>query len=391
MGPVRTSLVVLMAIVIAGCGGRTGKPLPTPTPTIVLGPLPLSVPLPQGSAAPFAISGNDLAWAGVPKEDGACPRYHLYLANVRAFHPRSIWTAKGCDIISDVQISPRWLVWISGVPPGGSIWAMDFATGRHRVVAMQRYHPLNHPCLTLSCVPPVAMSLDGNMLVWSHSVFSGQGDLITSQIRERLLSSRRIRTLYATHTTCEMQIDPSVSGGRVVWLQARWPRDQALAGETPPNQCEGTLQTNVITKVFGGTARPLTGNGAAANPQTTGLYVMWQDLSRSVPTCITCAPLLLLDTRTGRRSQLDQAAGIAPGDVRMTPSLALWISESGGGIVVTQDLRTGARTSFGVAAEPGPASFPRYLGSGWARRITWEQDTVSPSGTKVRVEIRDVP
>lgn len=315
---------------------------------------------------------------------------------MRAFHPVEIWQARPCIAIYDIRISTRWIVWIGGVAPAGSIWAMNRETGKIKRVASQVYRLANHPCPTPDCVPPFAMSLDGNTLAWSHFIFGPEGNLITSQIRLRRLPKGRARTVYQTTAYCEMEIDPQIAGGRLVWLRARWQRDVVVSG-VPPAQCEGNLATNVMTKHLGGRVQSLAGGGSASNPQTNGNFVSWQDSQKASPAC-TCYGLILLDTRTRKRRLVSRTVG----DSRLLGHLLVWVSRPAQ-LTAVQVLsiarglpvstRVVASTIRTVAANGtvSSSSFIRALGWGSENRIVWEIDKVtSPRPARVRVGIRDV-
>jgi hypothetical protein len=389
-------LVPVSLLALAACGQGSGRPTATPTPTIVLGPLPASVLLPSGSAAPFAVQGDEMAWVGIPRERGVCPRYHVYLANLRAFHPVTVWLAPRCVVITDIRLSAGWIAWVGGIAPAGNIWAMNRATGRVREVAGQVYRIVNHPCPTAGCVPPVAFSLDGNLLVWSHFVFGPRGDRIVSAIRDRVLPNGRARTIYRSDGTCIMQIDPRLFGGRLVWLRARWPRDQAV-GSVPPYQCEGPLQTDVMTKLLGRTPHLVTVDGGASNPQTNGRFLSWQDAGLAPPTCV-CTGLAILDTATGRRLKISTSTL----DARMSSSVLVWISEShlatqvntfdlAAGLAATAATFARMTTIQAVSGTSASPTFIRALGWPWSRRVVWERDYLSgPLAARARVGIRDV-
>src|SRR5579884_2497248 len=141
-----------------------------------------------------------------------------------------------------------------------------------------------------------SFSLDGNLLVWSHFVFGREPDSITSSIRARVLPFGHIRTLFQSHVPCEMQIDPQVSNGRLVWVKARWPRDVSLA-EVPSQQCEGQLQTNVMTRRLTGPVKQVTVDGQSTQPETNGRFIIWTTPAPD-PIC-ACSSLHLMDTFRG--------------------------------------------------------------------------------------------
>jgi hypothetical protein len=332
-----------------------------------------------------------------------CPRYHLYMADLRAYRATTtdFWVAPRCAVISDVRISGGWVAWIAGIPPAGGIWAMNRGTRRIREVADQVYRVVKHPCPTTGCVPPVAISLSGGTLVWSHFIFSPRGDLISSAIQARSLPKGPPQTLYRTVGICKMQIDPQLSGGRLVWIRARWPSDVSVL-TVPPNQCEGALQTDVMTKLIGRAPHLVSIDGTAANPQTNGRFISWLDPQQSLPACV-CTGLTLLDTHTGRRLVMSRSAVGATMTSDLTADMLAWITESGGMTAVdaynlirplpaTPSAVPALVQTIASAGGPTTSSFIRTLGWGWERRLVWEQDYVYGAlSARDHVGIRDVP
>ena len=349
--------------------------------------MPSSIVLPAGSAAPFAIARDEIAWAGIPQDVGVCPRNYLYVANLRAFHPQPVWKAPPCAVISDVRMSAKWVVWAAGVPPAGIIWARNLVTGRVSKVAKQPYLLANHPCSPQSCVPPVAFSLDGSTVVWSHFRFTSYGDLMASAIRLRTLPRGQVRTLYSTNAYCEMQIDPDFAGGRVVWLTAGWPQDVPV-NSSPPRQCEGTVQTTVLTMKLGQPPISLTTDGTVHNVQTNGQFITWEDTAASSPGCV-CSGLVLLDTRTRHRVILDRTVTASV----LTPSVLSWISQTASGNSVrAENLKTSQETQLSSSGGAATRRFIRALGWGWGARVVWEVDHVyGAKGARAQVEMKVVP
>lgn len=399
-------LTILSALLpaVAGCAGGSAQPVPTPTLTPVpLGPLPSRVRLPAGSAAPFAIEGDTLVWAGIPKQRGVCPRNDLYLGNVRAWHPRVIWKGPQCGVISDVRISRSWIVWAAGASPAGSIWAKRRAGGPARRVSGQAYPPLERPCPTPSCFPNLGLALMGNVAVWSHTDLSPSGDIMTSEILGRTLPNGPVKTLFATTGACQLQTAPAVAGRRLVWLVARWPHDVPSSGQTPPRQCAGTLQTDVMTERLGrlgarrdrlrptSAAAQLTSVGSAVQPLTNGRFIAWQDAFGAPAGCV-CTALHLYDTGTGIARKI--AASTV--DFKLSGRLLVWLARlervtSVRALSLGNPPRPQGGRSLAVSEAPPASRFIRVLGWPWGNRLVWEVDDIAgTTSAAVDVVIRDV-
>ncbi len=276
---------------------------------------------------------------------------------------------------------------MAGEDPAGSIWAMHRWGGRRYPIAQQHFQPWQHPCLDLSCTPGASFSLDGNLLVWSHFVFGREPDSITSSIRARVLPFGHIRTLFQSHVPCEMQIDPQVSNGRLVWVKARWPRDVSLA-EVPSQQCEGQLQTNVMTRRLTGPVKQVTVDGQSTQPETNGRFIIWTTPAPD-PIC-ACSSLHLMDTFRGLL--LEPAREIA--SARILPRAVVWLSVSQPPRLFSLRLpvrrRLRPRLLLGTSGQT-MESFVRALGWPSAMRLVLERDVVrGPTQTSVEVKTERV-
>lgn len=320
----------------------------------------------------MAVYSNILVWVGVAAHSGTCPRYQLLQANLRNFHPTAVWTSPACIPILDVHISRSWIVWLSGQDPAGTIWAMDRRTGRVTKVAAQPYNAANHPCLTLSCVPTFSFSLTGNTVVWSHFDLGTEPDWMVSSIRSRSLPHGRVRTLYLTQAHCELETAPQLSGTKLAWTRVRWPRDVALA-MVPSQQCEGPLQSNVMTKRIGSRrAWALTADGQSGSPETNGQVIVWLTSSSSTPFCACFA----LDLEVPRQSKARLVASNVSSAV-IGPTFLAWLTSTGSGTTLTaRDLATRRQE---VVASSGPLSSSTFLRAiAWTEgpRLVWERDAV---------------
>ena len=388
---------------LAGCATAGPRVNATPTP-IPLGPLPSSVALPEGSAAPFAIYDNVLAWAGIPNAVGACPRNDVYLANIRAYHPRIIWRGGQCAVLSGIRVSPAWVVWSAGASPGGSVWGHQRATGRTYRIAGQP-HPVTptEPCATLDCFPNLSFGLAGNIAVWSQTEFTPEGDELDSSILGKVLPYGRPKVLWSTTAACTIQTDPFLGAGRLVWLQATWPIDAAVAGQAGVRQCRGPLQTNVMTETIRATFRrgrggaypsqptQITTSGLTSNPQTDGRFVSWLD-TYGVPARCACSDLDIFDTRTD--NVLTLATGVT--DYVISGRIVSWIQRLPHSERVRvarigpRQLRISHVHTLATAGLPTTGRFIRTYGWPSNQRLVWELDTLSGLSDKVRVVIRDV-
>ena len=395
--------VAVGAVVLAGCGGTAG-PKPTPTP-IPLGPMPQSIALPQGSAAPFAIEGSVLAWSGIPRPRGACPQNDVYLANARAYRPRVIWKGAPCAVVSDVRISAAWVVWEAGASPGGSIWAYRRATGRvYRVAGQPRPPALGDPCDTPGCLPNFSFGLWGDVAVWSAVQFQAQGTMLTSSISGKVLPSGPTRTLFTTTAACTLQTSPSLAAGRVVWLQETWPSQGVVAGD---RRCQGLPRLNVVTELVGSTFRKgrraglpfalqqITSSGLTSDPQTNGRFVAWQD-RLGVATDCACSDLDVYDTRTNSVVTAARMVPLAHPGYALSGRFLAWIA-AGTGSERVLVARLGPRhlrlTGIRVLARSGTPAAGRFVRTfGWpsTHRVVWEFDRVIGLRDNVRVVIRQV-
>ena len=402
--PVAAALCTLVIpVLLAGCLTSNASPHATPTPT-PLGPLPSSVALPTGSAFPFAIEGNVLAFAGVPGPESACPRNDVYLANVRRYHPRVIWQGPPCAVVSDIHISPKWVVWEAGVSPAGSVWAFRRSTGHVFRVAGQPRPVSVPPCGTVGCLPNLTFDLSQNIAVWSQSVIAPGSNLITSSVLAKRLPVGQPKILYQTTLRCELETQPQLSGGRLVWLRATWPSSNPAG-----TKCLGTLQLNVMSERIDSVFRsgPLEGSpsgltqittsGDALGPQTNGRYISWLDTYGVNPSCF-CSNLLVYDPTNGKVLTAARSVALGSGYIGflLSGNLLVWIQERPNSQLLQAGRLQAGRLhlmnvrTISTSGLPATRRFIRTLGWVSGRRIVWELDSIMNAVATVRVGIRDV-
>jgi hypothetical protein len=393
-------VVIVASCALASCGfGASGPATPTPVP---LGPLPRSILLPSGSAAPFAILGNYLAWAGIPKSSGVCPRNVIYLANVRRYRPRIIWSGSQCAVVSDIRLLPHWVVWVAGISPGGSVWAYQRKTGAVVRVAGQSQPPTTTPpCAGVDCFPNLDASTSGNVAAWSQTTFFPSGDYMSSAITGKALPRGKPKTLYATIGDCRALAAPFLVSGRLVWLQVTWPIDHLVNRATGLWRCRGPESMNVMTAEVGGVfghgrrsrrptrSRLITSSGRASDPQTDGRFVTYLD-TFGVPASCVCSKLIAYDTRT---NSVQTVAHSVTGYV-LTGNVLVWIqlgrrneqvqaARLGPERLHISNIRTLATTDV-----PAGVRFARTLGWPSLHRVVWELDELHGADYWIRAVIR---
>lgn len=267
-------------------------------------------------------------------------------------------------------MSRNWVVWASGQNPGGVIWALNRRTRRRYLVATQSFFPDHTPCSGLTCTPPaLSVSLDGNTVVWNHFKLGAQPDWIASAIRYRVLPNGPVKTAYTANSHCEMQTQPQLLGGRVVWIRAKWSVDLNFS---PLRQCGGDLQTDVMTLRLGQPrARQITSDHMASQPGTNGNWLTWQTWQAS-GRC-ACYSLQMFNMRTKKYIQLSNDVT----DSIMTSHLAVWLASSNQSTrIVALDLKTKRKHQVAQAGPLASTNLFRALAWTHSHQVAWERDAV---------------
>jgi hypothetical protein len=215
-------LVIVVAVLASAgqlAGGRARA--------VGAAPLIRRMPLPVRLFEPPAVHGNTVAWAtepghchtsGVPAAGSICLKpIYLHVANLRHFRPRTIAQLPRGTSYVDVQMSGRYLVWLTFGESmrGWRIDARDLATGRQWRVASSR----TEMGFAIPSYPSI--SLHGTDLAWV------QHECTDNCLRNRIswLTMENLETGRRSQVTSEAQPCTTLGGPFLTGTTIAWTRD----------------------------------------------------------------------------------------------------------------------------------------------------------------------
>lgn len=357
LGIIATALGLLSASSSRAPRGAAGIAPPVTKPHIST----FRVSVPMGALT--AIYGNTVAWGGTEQ----VPRpSHLYLADIRSFHPHSLTTSARGGQFNYIQLSANWIVWIE-YSSGSFSWSIRVQnrhTERRFLIDSSAHdgipaNPLLFPLLSLS----------GNALAWTRiSCARSCAQRWTSSVHLMELPAGKDQTIYSTQSPCQQTL-PWLSARLLVWDEE--------------GTCLGHVGTDVLRfDRLSGQVRSVTLNHRSSEPTTNGSWIAWKQVKHGQErdSRMLDGDIVLENVGTGRRAIVSaqhmcndpqsgaSSCATAP---KLTDSVLAWQALDGDTVealdLVSWHHYTLARPIEGKLYHTTPG----LLGFGWGKRLIW--------------------